>query len=160
MLAKLKRFFEDRSREASDQESIAKREHGLRLATAALLYEIVRADGEIRSEERAVMRAAISSALDLDQAEIDDLMRLAEEASLGAASLYEFTSLIDKDFTPEQKRRVVELLWLVAFADARKDAVEEHMIRKIAGLLHVSHPEFIDAKIRARSASAKAESAC
>jgi uncharacterized tellurite resistance protein B-like protein len=160
MLARLKRFFEDCSREASDQESIAKREHALRLATAALLYEIVRADGEVRSEERAVMRAAISSAFDLDQAEIDDLMRLAEEASLGAVSLYEFTSLIDKDFTPEQKRRVVELLWLVAFADARKDAVEEHMIRKIAGLLHVSHPEFIDAKIRARSASAKAESAC
>jgi len=52
---------------------------------------------------------------------------------------------------PEEKKRIVELLWLVAFADSRKDALEEHMIRKIAGLLGVPHPDFIDAKLRARA---------
>jgi len=40
-----------------------------------------------------------------------------------------------------------------SLADARKDPLEEHMIRKIAGLLHVSHPEFIEAKIRARASA-------
>jgi uncharacterized tellurite resistance protein B-like protein len=48
---------------------------------------------------------------------------------------------------------VVELLWLVAFADADKHAHEEHLVRKIAGLLHVPHPDFIDAKIKARAES-------
>ena len=48
----------------------------------------------------------------------------------------------------------MELLWLVAFADGRKDPEEEHLIRKIAGLLHVAHPDFIDAKIRARRGGA------
>ena len=57
------------------------------------------------------------------------------------------------DFTPDQKKRVVELLWLVAFADSEKHAHEEHLVRKIAGLLHVPHPDFIDAKIRARTES-------
>ena len=42
------------------------------------------------------------------------------------------------------------MLWLVAFADGKKDAHEEHMVRKIAGLLHVAHPDFIDAKLKAR----------
>ena len=80
-------------------------------------------------------------------------MRLAEEASRHAASVYEFTQIVDRELKPEDKKRLVELLWLVAFADARKDAAEEQMVRKIAGLLHVPHPDFIDAKIRAREES-------
>ena len=48
---------------------------------------------------------------------------------------------------------MVELLWLVAFADAEKHAHEEHLVHKIAGLLHVPHPDFIDAKIKARAES-------
>ena len=56
----------------------------------------------------------------LDQEEAGELMRLAEEESRDATSLYEFTHLIDKAFSPEQKKRVVELLWLVAFADGEK----------------------------------------
>ena len=45
------------------------------------------------------------------------------------------------------------LLFEVVRADAEKDAHEEHLVRRIAGLLHVSHPDFIDAKIRARAES-------
>jgi uncharacterized tellurite resistance protein B-like protein len=129
----------------------AAREHDLRLATAALLFEIVRADGDVRDEERTVMRAAVQSTFALTGAELDDLMQAAEAASRGAASVFEFTELVDRELDAEAKKRVVELLWLVAFADDAKHALEEHMIRKIAGLLHVSHPDFIDAKIRARS---------
>ena len=42
---------------------------------------------------------------------------------------------------------------LVAFADAEKHPLEEHLIRRVAGLLHVPHPDFIDAKLRARGKS-------
>jgi uncharacterized tellurite resistance protein B-like protein len=77
-------------------------------------------------------------------------MELAETASRSAVSLYEFTEVVDKAFSAEQKKRVVELLWLVAFADGHKDAHEEHLVRRIASLLHVKHPDFIDAKVRAR----------
>ena len=129
------------------------REHGLQLAAAALLFEIVRADAEVKEEERTVVRAAIQSTFGLSKEETDELMRLAEEESREATSLYEFTQLIDEAFTPEQKKRVVELLWLVAFADAEKHAHEEHLVRRIAGLLHVPHPDFIDAKIKARTES-------
>jgi uncharacterized tellurite resistance protein B-like protein len=78
-------------------------------------------------------------------------MRRAEAKSREAASLYEFTHLVDKSLPPDDKKRIVELLWLLAFADDGKDPLEEHLVRTVAGLLHVSHPDFIDAKIRARS---------
>ena len=51
----------------------------------------------------------------------------------------------------------MELLWLVAFADAEKHPHEEHLVRRIAGLLHVPHPDFIDAKIRARAETGAAK---
>jgi uncharacterized tellurite resistance protein B-like protein len=150
MLQALTRLFDKRAQEETSAESFEEREHAIRLATAALLFEVVRADGRIEDAERAVMRAAIQSTFDLSPAEIDELMRMAETASRQAVSLYEFTHHVDKNLAEDQKKRIVELLWLVTFADAQKDALEEHLVRKIAGLLHVSHPDFIDAKIRAR----------
>jgi len=151
VLQSIKRFFETRVETEAAQPSPEAREHGLRLAAAALLFEVVRADDEIREEEQTVVRAAIQSCFGLEKEESDELMRLAEEESRSATSLFEFTHLIDKAFSPEQKRRVVELLWLVAFADGEKHAHEEHLVRRIAGLLHVPHPDFINAKIKARA---------
>jgi uncharacterized tellurite resistance protein B-like protein len=153
MLQSIKRFFEDRVAPEAAEPAPERREQGLRLAAAALMFEVVRADLEVKDEERTVMRAAIQGTFGLGRDETDELMRLAEEGSREATSLYEFTRLIDEAFTPEQKKRVVELLWLVAFADAEKDAHEEQLVRRIAGLLHVPHPDFIDAKIKARAES-------
>jgi uncharacterized tellurite resistance protein B-like protein len=130
------------------------REHALRLAAAALMFEIVRADASVKDEELTVMRAALQSTFELSAEETGELVRLAEAQSRAASSLYEFTSLVDAGLDASQKKRVVELLWLVAFADGRKDAHEEHLVRRIAGLLHVPHPDFIDAKLRARERSA------
>jgi len=141
-------FFESKRTETTTSPEA--QEKALRLAAGVLLYEIVRADNKVEEAERTVMRTALQSTFNLDAEETAEIMRLAEEQSRQAISIYEFTSLVDSAFSPEEKKRVVELLWLVAFADGTKDASEEHMVRKIAGLLHVAHPDFIDAKIRAR----------
>jgi uncharacterized tellurite resistance protein B-like protein len=111
----------------------------------------VRADDEVKDEERTVMRGAIQGTFGLSREEAEELIALAEQESRQAASLFEFTRLVDEAFSAEQKKRIVELLWLVCFADAEKHPLEEHLVRKIAGLLHVKHPDFIDAKIRARA---------
>lgn len=149
MIDALKDFF--RSALAPATEVVPEdRERALRLAAGALLFEVVRADGKVAEAERTVMKAALQSTFDLDAAAVAEIVDLAEQQSREAVSLYEFTALVDRAFPAEQKKRLVELLWLVAFADGVKDPLEEHMVRKVAGLLHVAHPDFIDAKIRAR----------
>ena len=153
MLGSLKRLFEERVAPQVAKSSPEAREQGLRLAAAALLFEVVRADGTVKDEELTVMRAAVQSTFGLARDEAEELVSLAGEASRGAASLYELTSLVDRELPLDDKKRLVELLWLVAFADAEKDAHEEHIVRQVAGLLHVPHPDFIDAKIRARAQS-------
>jgi uncharacterized tellurite resistance protein B-like protein len=151
MLESLRHLFESKVAQPA-QHPGADRDHALRVAAAALMFEIVRADAAVRDEELTVMRTSLQSAFGLSRDETEELVRIAEQQSRSAASLYEFTSLVDEGLDAEQKKRVVELLWLVAFADGTKDALEEHLVRKIAGLLHVSHPDFIDAKRKARDA--------
>jgi uncharacterized tellurite resistance protein B-like protein len=153
MLEGLRQLFHSRVAIAEDASPEAN-EQALRVAAAALMFEIVRADANVSPEELVVMRASLQSTFDLSADETEELVRLAEQQSKSAASLYEFTSLVDARLDVAQKKRIVELLWLVAFADGRKDALEEHLVRRIAGLLHVSHPDFIDAKLRARARSA------
>jgi uncharacterized tellurite resistance protein B-like protein len=152
MLEALKAALAGRSQPSADAREDGS-EKALRIAAAALLVEVSRSDGEVSDGERTVMRAAIQSLLDLPPADVEELLRVAEAESRSAVSLYEFTRIVDGELSQEEKKRVVELLWLVAFADGRKDAHEEHLVRKIAGLLHVDHPDFIDAKIRARDRS-------
>ncbi|MGE0454559.1 MAG: TerB family tellurite resistance protein [Vicinamibacteria bacterium] len=153
MIDALLRFFRSEVAPATSAPAEADREHALRAAAAVLLFEVARADGSVDEAERTVLRAALRSAFELSPAETDDLARLAEEQSRSAVSLYEFTQLVDTELDAAAKKRIVELLWLVTFADARKDAHEEHLVRRIAGLLHVDHPDFIDAKLRARARS-------
>jgi uncharacterized tellurite resistance protein B-like protein len=126
------------------------RERGLRLAAAALLFEVVRADGVVKPEEQTVLRAALHSTFAIGDDELDELVATGAQESREAISLFEFTRQVDEALSPDEKKRIVELLWLVSFADGQKAAEEEHIVRRIAGLLHVTHPDFIDAKIRAR----------
>ncbi len=149
MIDTLKDFFRLKAARGPEPSPEAQ-EKALRLAAGVLLFEIVRADNKVEEAERTVMRTALQSTFELTAEETAEIMRHSEDQSRTAASLYEFTSTVDGAFTPEQKKRVVELLWLVAFADGAKDAREEHLVRRIAGLLHVAHPDFIDAKLRAR----------
>ncbi|MBX7184151.1 MAG: TerB family tellurite resistance protein [Vicinamibacteria bacterium] len=152
MIEALKDFFKTKTQGGPEVAAEA-HERAVRLAAGVLLFEIVRADRKVEDGERTVMRTALQSTFDLTAAETSEIMELSEAQSRNATSLFEFTSVIDAQFSGDQKKRIVELLWLVAFADGRKDPEEEHLIRKIAGLLHVAHPDFIDAKIKARGRS-------
>jgi uncharacterized tellurite resistance protein B-like protein len=127
--------------------------HTIEVATAALLVETVRLDGEIDETERAAAHRALRAKFGLGEAEAATLIRLAEEEARDATGYYQFTSLINKQFSAAQKERVIELMWQVAYADAELSAHEQHVVRKIADLLHVPHRAYIAAKLRARTAA-------
>ncbi|MDX1811364.1 MAG: TerB family tellurite resistance protein, partial [Gammaproteobacteria bacterium] len=61
---------------------------------------------------------------------------------------YEFTSLINNGFSPEEKVKIIELMWQVAYSDKELEKYEEALVRKIADLLYVPHTAFIAAKHR------------
>jgi uncharacterized tellurite resistance protein B-like protein len=124
--------------------------HSIEFATAALLVEVMRIDAETTEAERAAVQHAVRTKFGLPESETDALIALAEAEMRQATDYYQFTSLINRRFTQAQKERVLELMWRVAYADSRIDAHEQHLMRKIAALLHVSDSAYIAAKLRAR----------
>ncbi len=120
-------------------------------ATAVLLLEVSRADHEVDERERRAILAGLASAFSLTEEETAEVVAIAGKRSAEAVSLYEFTRLVDRSFSRAEKERVVEALFRVAFADETLAGEEEHLIRKVATLLHVEHPAYIAAKLRARS---------
>jgi len=121
----------------------------LRLATAALLVEISRADTHVDVEERRLIRSALRRLFDLSEQTSDELLQHAEREVEHAASLYQFTRTVDAEFSPARKKEIVELLWRVGLADGELDKYEEHLVRRIADLLHVSHADFTHARHKA-----------
>lgn len=149
MLATIREFFEKHIAAPAAREP----HHTIELATAALLLEVVRLDSGVDAAERAVVLRAVHEKFGLSAADAETLVRLAEEEAAQATDYYQFTSLVNKRFTPAQKERVVELMWRVAYADAELSAYEQHTMRKIADLLYVPHSAYIAAKLRARDAA-------
>lgn len=122
--------------------------HGLQLAAAALLFEVMRADYDEHPDERATLERALRQAFSLTDSETRELAELADREAAEAVSLYQFTGLINQQFPAEEKVQLVEMLWQVAYADGRLDRYEEAAVRKITELLHVPHRDFIRAKHR------------
>jgi len=146
MLRTLRDFFDRHIAPAPGRDD----RHSIELATAALLVETLRIDSEIRDAERAAVLAAVHDKFGLSPAEADTLVALAEEEVRLANDYFQFTSLINRHFSAEQKVRVIELMWRVAWADDELSAHERHLMRKIADLLHVPLGDYVAAQTRAR----------
>lgn len=150
MLKAIREFFDAHiGAEASGRDA----QHAIQLATAALLIEVARLDRDVDAQERAAMLRAVREKFGLEAGEAGTLIDLAEAEAREATDYYQFTSLINRHFSQEQRQRVVELMWQVAYADAELSAHEQHVVRKVADLLYVPHGAYIAAKLRARDAA-------
>lgn len=127
--------------------------HRLQLATAVLLVEVMRSDSHVSAVERAATVTALRAKLALSDDEVARLLAQAEHTAKSANDYFRFTSAMNEQFTQAQKIQVVEYMWQVAFADGHLDENENHLISKVAGLLHVTHGEYIAAKLHAKHAA-------
>jgi uncharacterized tellurite resistance protein B-like protein len=119
------------------------------LAVAALLVEVLRADYDVSFAERRQVIDSIGGLLALDATACEALLADAELTVDHAHDLHQFTSQLNENLSHREKLALVEQLWRVARADDIVHKYEEHLIRRVADLLHVSHREFIAAKLRA-----------
>jgi len=147
MLNRIATFFREHLAPADGRPE--DRAHGLRLAAAALLLEVVYLDDEVTTDEQAVVLAAIRSHFGLSAAEAAELLACAEQERTDSTDYFQFTSLINRHYTAAQKVELVELMWRIAYADDALHHYEEHLVRKVAELLYVPHRDFIAAKHRA-----------
>jgi len=129
----------------------------LELATAALLCEVMRADYDSSDAERAALRQMLMTRYHLSESDVEALMEMAEAEVEEAVDHYQFVSLIKAHYHYDQRCELVALMWQLAWADGSIDPLEEHRIRRLADLLHVSHSDFIRTKLRAEERRAADE---
>jgi uncharacterized tellurite resistance protein B-like protein len=115
-----------------------------RLAAAALLVHAAAIDGDVSDAEREKLHTVIKRQFALDEATTDELVAEATEAEHEAIDLYHFTSLINRSLDEEGRRRVVEMMWEIAYADGDVDEFERNLIWRAADLLSVSSRERIE----------------
>ena len=150
MIEKIRQFFNSNlSLDAGD--SSPRDDHILKLTTAALLIEVSQADFELDAAEKARIVDTLRNTFNLNTMELDSLVTMAEEEVEQSTSLYQFTRLVNDFYDYEQKLTLISSMWQVAFADNNLDRYEEHLIRKVAELIYVTHKDFIRLKQTARS---------
>jgi len=149
MLRKLAAFFDGAFADRADDPAV--REHALRVATALLLIEVAKADyAEDLAEDEAVLRS-LRQFFALDDEAAALLLDEARSTADRAVELQQFTRRLHEQLSAAEKQRVVEMLWQVALADSRLDKHEDHLVRRIAELLYVSHSDLIRIRNRVRS---------
>ncbi len=147
----IKKFF--KSKISTGSSAIKDPEHATRLAMAALMLEVAEADYQQQPEEKAMLVELARKSFDLNQADADELVELASKEYEASTDYFEFTRLINEHYSEQQKIELIENLWRIAYADNILDKYEEHVIRRIADLIYVSHKDFIAGKLRAQKAS-------
>jgi len=146
MINAFRKLFETPARETG-----AEREHRQRLAAAALLIETARADFSEDGVEEAVLTTLLCATLGLDAAQVSELLVQASAQLDEAASLYDFTRVINDHYSAAQKLELITNMWRVAYADGRLDKYEEYLIRQVAELTYVPHSDYIRAKLVAKA---------
>lgn len=127
--------------------------HTLELATAVLLVEVMRADGGLDATEQDAVVDALRRHCHLADDEAAQLAAVAHDTARDAGDFFAFTSRLNERLDMPQKIAVVESMWGVAFADGVLSAHEQHLMRRVADLLHLPHGAHMHAKMRARAAA-------
>ena len=125
----------------------------LQLSVAVLLIEVMQADAECAFEEQAAIMNILKDRFRLSEAEVTQLSQQAQQASREANDYYRFTTQINHELELPEKIRIVEYLWQVVYADGKVSAHENHIMRKLVDLLHISLGDNAAAKARARTAA-------
>ena len=117
-----------------------------RLAATALLIHIVSLDGEPTAVEKRKLHSLIETSFKLDPGTADQLIASATRAESDAVDLYRFTSVIMREVDEAGRRRIVEMMWEMVFADGKVTEFEDNVLWRAADLLGISGRDRIDLK--------------
>jgi len=132
--------------ESVDEEKISL----LDKACSALLIEVAFADKIFNASEITSLKDSLQETYNLQDDMINELIDDAEKTVEDSTSLYEYTRVVNDEFTYSDKLELLSRLWKLAFADGSLDKYEDHLIRKISDLIHISHSDFIKIKLECR----------
>ena len=147
MIDLVKKFF-DRRPENLPTDNKRERPHDIRMATCALLLEMANIDDEFTESERENIILILRSNYNLPDQDVTALIEATEEELKGSIDLWRFTTLINKNYSIEEKIQIIEMVWKIAYADGRLGKHEDYLVHKLANLLRLTHKQLIETKLK------------
>ena len=147
MLISIKHFFDKlTNEEVKDSESnLAER---IQVATCVLLLETAYSDRKLSKLEENRIIDILKKEFGLNDDLAIELIKIAEEKRKESLDLWEFTNLINENYSIEEKIKVIETVWKVIYLDGKLDEYEDYLVHKLQHLLNLEHKQLIDAKMK------------
>ena len=147
MIDVVKQFF-NKATPKVNEASARNTEHDIRVATCALFVELARIDEKFTEEEMNTIVSILKERYGLSPEHADALIAEAERALEKSVDLWQFSSLINKNYSNEEKIEIVETLWRIVYVDGKMDQYEHYLMNKLQNLLRLSHDQLIAAKLK------------
>jgi uncharacterized tellurite resistance protein B-like protein len=147
MMDRLKRLFA-RSSGNDVPKRIETRCQNIHVATCAVLLEMARIDSEFSEEEQESLVNILKKHYGLSNEDAEELIQASNKELEGSIDLWRFTHLINRNYTIEEKLEIIRTVWEIAYADGKLDKHEDYLLHKLAELLHLTHKQLIDAKLK------------
>lgn len=122
----------------------------LQLAVAALLVEAARLDDHIDDVERSRIDELVQWRFGLDAAAAARLLAEAERLTEGSVPWHGLAAAIRAAYSEGERIRVVEMVWEVVLADGALHPLEDSLLRRLTGLLHLTGRDVGAARERVR----------
>ncbi|MEI2387257.1 TerB family tellurite resistance protein [Breoghania sp. JC706] len=106
-----------------------------RLCAAALLVHIISVDGVVDDSEKDKLRQVLKNSYDLDEDGTSELIAQANKRNVEAVDLYGFTSVLKRRLDVDGRRKVVEMMWEMVFADGEVHEFEDNTVWRVTELL-------------------------
>ena len=119
----------------------------LQIATCAIFLEMAKSDDNCTDEERQEIISIMQRTFNLEKEYADELIELAKSRLVQSISIYEFTGIINANFTSEEKFELMKNLWRLIYTDQKLDKYEDQLVKKLGKMIHLEHRDVIAAKL-------------
>lgn len=123
------------------------KEKKLQIATCAILLEIANADNEFSAVERKKIIKVMQITFDIEREYVEELIELSEEKIKSSIGFFEFTTIINENFSNDEKYELLKNLWRLIYIDDTLNAHEDHLVKRIGKTLNMQHRDVISAKL-------------
>ena len=124
-----------------------------RLAAAALLVHVATLDQDFDDEERTKIKETLVDRFELKREEAELLVAAAVDADRKAVDLYHFTSVLNHALDDDGRKRIIEMMFEVAFVDGKLSEFEDNVVWRASELLNVSPRDRVELRRRVRDES-------
>ncbi len=147
MIDLVKKFF-GKSAEGRSENKTTERPHDIRIATCALFLEMANIDEDFTQPERDRILGILKREYHLSDEHADALVEASTAELKRSIDYWRFTNLINQNYSIDEKIRIIETVWSIAYTDGKLDKHEDYLVHKLANLLNLTHKQLIDAKLK------------